>query len=130
MATEWTWGSNQKAVAITENDIKAVVGRIVEAVIQNNTSEMLEQYRQFVRTEADLARAREDLTRKDAEIANLQARIAQLNGLLSTMAQVGGPHQIAVTQALPAFPERYAASAPLPPLQFTPDGIVPAPAGS
>lgn len=90
MSTEWAWGDNKKAVAMTEQDIKTVIERIVEAITANSQSTLLDQYKQFLRVEGELAQSREREGTLRAEVASLRAHINHLNSFLTTLAPVNG----------------------------------------
>lgn len=125
---EWTWGSDKKAVAMTEQDMKSVIDRVVEAVTSHRQGEALEHFKQYARAEAELVQARQALAHRDQQIHDLQARVAQLNGIITTMSQSAAPvfnpynnNGPAPTGQVfpPTFDQRFAAATPIP-QQFAP----------
>lgn len=131
---EWTWGGDKKsAVALTDQDAKSlvevVVERVVRAVTDNSQSDLMAQYKEFVRVEHELNRSREREAALVAENTQLRARIEQLNGFL-TAAMAGHTAPAvqpsysngATTLSLSSFPERFAASAPVPSLDGSTSG--------
>jgi len=134
---EWQWGSDKKAVAMTEQDAKSMVDRFVEAVTAHRMAEQMEQYKQHVKTESELADARREIARLSGVEQALRAHIGQLQGMISALTPApgaipfnpynnNGPAQTGVI--VPTFGNHVAASAPIP-AQFAPvilNGEVPA----
>lgn len=109
------------SVRLDDETQKGLVEKLAKAVTEATQLTTLEVHRQYARAEAELAQARQALTHRDQTIAGLEARVQQLSGIITTISQgAGGAFPIPTTQAIPAFQDRYAASAPLPPLTVAP----------
>lgn len=122
---EYTWGSDKKAVAVTEQDFKSLVAAVVEGVTRDRQVDLMDEYKRSSRMEVELARARDELNRlqadhqlqlgrKDAEVVALRTHVDKLSTMITTLASGQTHFQVA------SFPERVAASAPVPalPLSF------------
>lgn len=120
MAGDWTWGGDKKAVAVTEQDMHSMVSRIVEAMSQRQEAASLEQLKQYVRVEAELAKERENVLRLQNDINALQAHILRLNNFIATMTPAAGHPGFGsygpavVPQQLSTFESRVAATVPVP----------------
>jgi hypothetical protein len=126
----FNWDKDKPAVVMTNTDaellMSTLVDKITEAMGAMRQTDLLDQYRQMSRLEAELSGERERNARLASDNAHLQARIAQLNGFLTTMTSGGATMQypIQTTTPVPVFPDRFSASMPAPVLSLdgTPTG--------
>lgn len=86
MGTGFSWGTDQKAVAMTDEQAQQLVEAVVAGVAKGHNSEFMEQYRLFVQTQIKLENVQAELGRRDAEIAHLREQINNLRTALATMA--------------------------------------------
>lgn len=89
-----SWGQQgsthkQNVVAMTAGDAQnlstLIVANVVKAVVEKQSVDALEAYKQSARLETEVARQRELLGQRDAEIAGLNQHVARLTQFISSM---------------------------------------------
>jgi len=107
-------------VSITEAHADALVDKIVDAIAVRTKDATLEELRNLVRLESELAKARETIAKHEADAALLRNYIEQLKSVISQLA----PQQQIHNHGLPLAPTGYTQTGYAPPALT----IVPAPA--
>lgn len=108
MSENFVWGQQgqverQRVVAMTASDaqqlVTAIVSDVSRAVVERNSVEALEAYKQAVRLETEVVRLRELLAQRDAEVTGLRSHIDRLGAFISSMQPTSAP---AYSTAVPA----------------------------
>jgi hypothetical protein len=102
-------GQRVNAVTMTEQHAELLITKVIEGVTKQNDSTLMENYRRLVTVEIELTQARAEMARLSGELAARDAHIVRLTGFIASM-------NPSMTQSPPSFPDRVAASAPMPPL--------------
>lgn len=111
----WSTSPTPKtAMAMTKADAEELASLIVEALSKAKQSELIDQYMETARVNNALDRERDTTARLRAENAALRAHIANLKNAI--IADPSIPGVAYGSAAVSAFPDRFAATMPLPPI--------------